>query len=62
MDKGNLGRKRQKINAYSALVGKPERKKSLEMPWRQGQNIKLDLIETGSEVIYFIYLGQDRDM
>jgi len=29
MDVGNLGRKRQKINAYKVLVGKPERKKEI---------------------------------
>jgi hypothetical protein len=53
-----MGRKR---NAYRLLVGKPEGKRPLGRP-RRGlmDNIKMDLSETGLNVVDWIGLSQDR--
>jgi hypothetical protein len=51
-----------KRSAYRTLVGKPGRKKSLEIPRRMWvDNIKMDLREIGWCVMDWIDLAQDRD-
>jgi hypothetical protein len=49
-------------NAFSTLVGQPERKRTLGRPrprWKD--NIKMDLWETGLEGVDWICLVQDKD-
>jgi len=47
---------------YRVLVGKPERKRSLERPrHRWEDNIKMDLQEVGCGGVDWIDLSQDRD-
>jgi hypothetical protein len=47
-------------NAYSILVGKPERKRSLGRPrHRREYNIRLDLREIGWEVLASMRLAKD---
>jgi hypothetical protein len=49
-------------NAYSILVGKPERKRPLGRPRRRWvDNIKMDLREIGWEGVDWMELAQDRD-
>jgi hypothetical protein len=51
----------EKRNVYRLLVGKPEGKRSLERPRRWWMdNIKMDLLEIGVNVVDWIGLGQDR--
>jgi hypothetical protein len=46
---------------YRVLVGRPEGKRPLGRPRRRWEdNIKLDLRETGTEVVNWIRLAQDR--
>jgi hypothetical protein len=53
-----LGEKR---NVYRSLVGKPERKRPLGRPRRRWMdNIKMDLLEIGLNVVDWIGLVQDR--
>jgi hypothetical protein len=48
--------------AYKILVGKPEGKRPLGGPKRSREsNIRMDLKETGWEVVYWRHLVQDRD-
>jgi hypothetical protein len=50
-----------KWNVYRLLVGKPEEKKPLGRPRRRWiDNIKLDLLEIGVNVVDWIGLAQDR--
>jgi hypothetical protein len=50
-----------KRNVYSLLVGKPERKRPLGRPRRRWiDNIKMDLLEVGLNVVDWIGLTQDR--
>jgi hypothetical protein len=59
---GHVARMGKKRNAYRILVGKPEGKRSLERPRRRwGDNIKIDLRETGWYGRDWIDLAQDRD-
>jgi hypothetical protein len=49
-------------NVYRVLVGKPERKRPLERPWRRWEDgIKMDLREIGWGSVKWIHLAQDRD-
>jgi hypothetical protein len=53
-----MGKKR---NVYRLLVGKPEGKRPLGRPRRSCiNNIKMDLLEIGSNVVDWIGLAQDR--
>jgi hypothetical protein len=48
-------------NVYRLLVGKPERKRPLGRPRRRRiDNIKMDLLEIGVNVVDWIGLAQDR--
>jgi hypothetical protein len=47
---------------YRALVGKPEGKRPLGIPWRRWEdNIRMGLQEVGCGVMDWIELAQDRD-
>jgi hypothetical protein len=51
----------EKRNVYRLLVGKPEGKRSLGRPRRRWiDNIKMDLLEIGVNVVDWIGLAQDR--
>jgi hypothetical protein len=51
----------EKRNVYRLLVGKPEGKRPLGRPRRRRiDNIKMDLLETGVNVVDWIGLAQDR--
>jgi hypothetical protein len=51
----------EKRNLYRLLVGKPEGKRSLGRPrCRWTDNIKMDLLEIGVNVVDWISLAQDR--
>jgi hypothetical protein len=53
-----MGKKR---NVYRLLVGKPEGKRPLGRPrHRWMDNIKMDLLEIGLNVVDWIGLAQDR--
>jgi hypothetical protein len=54
--------KKNKINAYRLLLGKPEGKRTLgRTRYRWVNNIKMDLREIGRDDIDWIDLAQDRD-
>jgi hypothetical protein len=51
----------EKRNVYRLLVGKSERKRPLERPRRRWiDNIKMDLLEIGVNVVDWIGLAKDR--
>jgi hypothetical protein len=51
----------EKRNTYKLLVGKPEGKRVLERPRRRWMdNIKMDLLEIGLNVVDWVGLAQDR--
>jgi hypothetical protein len=51
----------EKRNGYRLLVGKPEGKRPLGRPRRRWiDNIKMDLLEKGLNVVDWIGLAQDR--
>jgi hypothetical protein len=51
----------EKRNVYRLLVGKPERKRPLGRPRRKWMdNIKMDFLEIGLNVVDWIGLAQDR--
>jgi hypothetical protein len=51
----------EKRNVYRLLVGKPEGKRALGRPRRRWvDNIKMDLLEIGLNVVGWIGLVQDR--
>jgi hypothetical protein len=51
----------EKSNVYRLLVGKPEGKRLLGRPRRRWKdNIKVDLLEIGLNVVDWIGLAQDR--
>jgi hypothetical protein len=55
---GTIGEKR---NVYRLLVGKPEGKRPLGRPRRRWlDNIKMNLLEIGVNVVDWIGLAQDR--
>jgi hypothetical protein len=52
----------EKRNVYRLLVGKPEGKRSLGRPRRRLiDNIKMDLLEIGLNVVDWVGLAQDRN-
>jgi hypothetical protein len=58
---GHVARMGEKGNVYRLLVGKPEGKRPLRRPRRRWiDNIKLDLLEIGLNVVEWIGLAQDR--
>jgi hypothetical protein len=59
---GHVAQMRERRNAYSILVVKPERKKSLGRPRRRWvDNIKVDLTEIRWGGMDWFDLAQDRD-
>jgi hypothetical protein len=59
---GHVPRRRERRNAYSILVGKPEGKRPLGRPRRMWMdNIKIDLREIEWDGSDWIELAQDRD-
>jgi hypothetical protein len=51
----------EKRNVYRLLVGKPEGSRTLGRPRRRWtDNIKMDLLEIGVNVVDWIGLAQDR--
>jgi hypothetical protein len=51
----------EKMNVYRLLVGKPEGKRPLGSPRRRWiDNIKMDLLEIGVNVVDWIDPAQDR--
>jgi hypothetical protein len=58
---GTCGTNGEKRNVYRLLVGKPKGKRPLGKPRRNGiDNIKMDLLEIGLNVVDWIGLPQDR--
>jgi hypothetical protein len=58
---GHVARMGEKRNVYRFLVGKPEGKRPLGRPRRKWMNnIKMDLLEIGLNVVDWIGLAQDR--
>jgi hypothetical protein len=58
---GHMARMGEKRNVYRLLVGKPEGKRLLGRPRRRWiDNIKMDLIEIGLNVVDWIGLAQYR--
>jgi hypothetical protein len=58
---GHVVRMGEKRNVYRLLVGKPEGKRPLGRPRRRWiDNIKMDLLEIGLNVVDWIGLAQDR--
>jgi hypothetical protein len=58
---GHVARKGEKRNVYRLLVRKPEGKRPLGRPRRRWiDNIKMDLLEKGLNVVDWIGLAQDR--
>jgi hypothetical protein len=58
---GHLARMGEKRNVYRLLVGKPEGQRPLGRPRRRWiDNIKMDLLEIGVNVVDWIGLAQDR--
>jgi hypothetical protein len=56
-----VSRMGEKRNVYRLLVGKPEGKRPLGRPWlRWMDHIKMNLLETGLNVVDWIGLTQDR--
>jgi hypothetical protein len=59
---GQVARMGEKRNVYRLLVGKPEGKRPLGRPRRRWiNNIKMDHLEIGLNVVDRIGLAQDRD-
>jgi hypothetical protein len=58
---GHVAQMGEKKNVYKLLVGKPEGKRPLGRPRRSWiDNIKMDLLQTGVNVVDWIGLAQDR--
>jgi hypothetical protein len=58
---GYVARMGEKRNVYRLLVGKSERKRPLGRPRRRWiDNIKMDLLEIGLNVVDWIGLAQER--
>jgi hypothetical protein len=58
---GYVARMGKKRNVYRLLVGKPEGKRPLGRPRRRWMNnIKMDILEIGLNVVDWIGLAQDR--
>jgi len=59
---GHVARMGEEREVYRALLGKPERKKSMGRPrCRWVDNIRMDLQELGCGYMDWIGLAQDRD-
>jgi hypothetical protein len=59
---GHVARMGERRGAYSALVGKPDGRRSVGRPRRRWEdNIKMDLREVGWGDVDWINLAQDRD-
>jgi hypothetical protein len=57
---GHVARKREKRNVYRLLVGEPEGKRPLGRPRRRWiDNIKMDLLDIGVNVVNWIGPAQD---
>jgi hypothetical protein len=57
----HVARMGEKRNMYRLLVGKPEGKRLLGRPrYRRMDNIKMDLLEIGLNVVDWIGLARDR--
>jgi hypothetical protein len=57
----HVARMGEKRNVYSLLVGKPDRERPLGRPRRMWMdNIQMDLLEVGLNVVDWIGLAQDR--
>jgi hypothetical protein len=58
---GHMARMGEKRNVYRLLVGKPEGKRPLERPRHKWiDNVKMDLLDIGLNVVDWIGLAQDR--
>jgi hypothetical protein len=58
---GTCGTNGEKRNVYRLLVGKPKGKRPLGRPRRRWiDNIKMDLLVIGVNVLYWIGVAQDR--
>jgi hypothetical protein len=58
---GNVARMREKKKVYRLLVGKPEGKRPLGRPRRRWMdNITMNFLEIGVNVVDWICLAQDR--
>jgi hypothetical protein len=58
---GHVARMGEKRNVYRLLVGKPEGRRPLRRPRRRWiNNIKMDLLQIGVNVVDWIGLAQDR--
>jgi hypothetical protein len=58
---GHVARMGEKRNVYGLLLGRPEGKRPLGRPrCRWIDNIKMDVLETGLDVVGWIRLDQDR--
>jgi hypothetical protein len=58
---GHVARMEEKRNVYKLLVGKPEGKRPLGRPRRRWiDNIRMDLLEIGLNVVDWIGLAQER--
>jgi hypothetical protein len=58
---GHVAQMGEKRNMYRLLVGKPEGKRPLGRPRRRWtDNIKMDLLEIGVNIVDWIGLAQDR--
>jgi len=50
-------------NAYNILVGKPEGKRPFGRPrCRWEDNVRMDIRKTGSEVMDWIHVAQDKNL
>jgi hypothetical protein len=59
---GHVGRIGEMRNAHSNLAGKPDGKRPLGRPrCRGGDNIRMDLMETGWECVDWMHVALDRD-
>jgi hypothetical protein len=59
---GHVARMGEKRSAYRIWVGKSEGKRPLGSPrHRWVDNTKMDLIDVGWAVVFWIYLTQDKD-
>jgi hypothetical protein len=59
---GHVERMVKMRNTYKMLVKKPEGMRPLGRPkLRWEDNIRMDLRETGWEVVYWIHVDQDKD-
>jgi hypothetical protein len=58
---GHVARMGEKMNVYRLLVGKPEGKRPIRRPRRRWiDNIKMNLLAIGLNVVDWIGLAQDR--